>query len=403
MTTPIGQDAIQRQNQRLLERIADKIVIRGLLAILFASAILAALGFALIAAPGLFAAGIAASPSNQVLQISGVTLVVFAASAVLFWVRARKARAKAFAAALDAIVDHVTSRERLQIERIVPGGKVCDVIDHLKPRNGSMLDIMWTFFYREEHTKGLMDLIREQRLKLRIILVAPWCRGLALRVSDLKEQYKGDLALGLTELSLDNLNFIKDVLAEVEYRLQSYDSVRDRPTSEMKRRVNEAYRTLKSIKVRFVTHYVGRPMIIVKPGGDMNWRRFVQLARYLLLTQIWSNYGAIQERLERAAIGLYLSREASRYHFLMFRSDASNAHASGITRDMRHFFQSNWLSAGDDLEMLNFAAFTQDKPRFTLKQRARLIAAYVAEVRRRVAELEGKGTSSDFLREAANG
>jgi len=410
MTTPIGQDAIRQQNQRLLERIADQAVMQGLGWMLFISALVAAAGLLALLNVGAAASTLKApfvvpdpfgfSPMfrDEKGTLLGTTLLVIALTALLSWLRSRKTRAKGFVVALDAMVDRITSRERLQLDRVIPGGKVCDVIEELQPANGSYLDIMWTFFYREEHTKGLIDLVRERNLKLRILLVAPWCRGLALRVSDLKRHYGGDAELGLTELSMDNLNFIRDVLAVVQERMGNLTPVEERLNGRLSRRVHECYRILKNIKVRFVTHYVGRPMIVVRPGGNVAFRRARQFLRFFLLTQLWSNFGAIQLRLERAAIGLYLSRESSRYHFLMFQPDAANAQASGITHDMQEFFETNWISSSEKLEMLNFESYEQvwldgkrGKP--SRKDRRRLIADYLAQVQEAVRELEAIGAS----------
>ena len=270
----------------------------------------------------------------------GLGLFFFAWSFLFLSYRNRVTRAETFAAALAATADQLDSRLRFQIKSVFQGGKICDVLEKVNPEKGSSIDIMWTFFYREEHNTGLIDFCKAHKIeRVRILLSRPGDEGIDTRVNDLKGPFRGlgcvvsdqnrhiyenapqSWRASAKEIGLDNINFCKEILRRIE-RCE---------TGKVK------------FQVRFTPDYVGRPMVIVRrPIGRLRG----------LFSSIW-NFAHIpfvifHERMfrpEHVAMGLYMSKEASAYPFIEYHPDPTYAPTGGISGDAVHMFDARWESS----------------------------------------------------------
>jgi hypothetical protein len=252
----------------------------------------------------------------------GLSVIYFSLTYLFLAFRNRKTRGRVFASALYADAGEQEIQYRLQIDKVISGGKILEVLNQLSLARGDHVKIMWSFFYREEHTAGLIDRCLQDDLKVQLILVKPVGYGLELRMKDVKGPYVKDneshLMVSYKEVSLDNLNFLKDVLNAAERKPKILDL----------------------IDVRFVDEYVGRPLVIVETEktGKMKLINFFKSV-FMIFGR---NFVPYSEKMFRSAIGIYLAREASKYPFIVYYPETSYATSQMITGDLVDFFNVYW-------------------------------------------------------------
>jgi hypothetical protein len=259
---------------------------------------------------------------DELIRELGLNFIYFSLTYLFLAFRNRKTRGRIFASALYADACEREIQHRLQIDKVISGGKILEVLNQLNLASEDHVKIMWSFFYREEHTAGLIDRCIQNKLKVQLILVKPAGYGLNLRMKDVKGPYVKDndshLMVSYKEVSLDNLNFLKDVLNAAERKPEILDL----------------------IDVRFVDEYVGRPLVIVETEKTwkMQWINFFKSA-VLIFGQ---NFVPYSEKMFRSAIGIYLAREASKYPFIVYYPETSYATSQTITGDLVDFFNVYW-------------------------------------------------------------
>jgi len=277
-----------------------------------------------------------------------LALLIFAFSFLFLSFRNRATRAGTFAAALDATAQELNSRLRFQIEDVFQGGKICDVLSYMQPKRGDEIDVMWTFFYREEHNTGLIDYCQQHGIKrVRILLSCPGENGIATRVNDLKGPFSGLGCQGANsnepetdvwrasakEIGLDNINFCKDLLR----RIEENEAGRRRKSWRFWKAKHDTI-----FEVRFTPDYVGRPLVIIREGRGSLRQTWLRLTY-----KSYQNTAAFHPLLlepERVAMGLYMSKEASAYPFISYYPDPTNAPAHSVSGDTRVMFDARWNS-----------------------------------------------------------
>jgi hypothetical protein len=310
------KDALGEQNTQLFNKISDDILKSPKhIWWFFATLILAALAL-------LFAGNSIGRTAGRAIFETGLVVFYFSLSYLFLAFRNRKTRGRVFASALYADACEREIQHRLQIEQVISGGKILGVLRQLNVKRGDHVKIMWSFFYREEHTAGLIDQCLQDNLRVQLILVKPVGYGLELRMQDLKGHYvkeeKSQLGVSYKEVSLDNLNFLKDVLNAAEHNKKILDL----------------------IDVRFVDQYVGRPLVIV--DSEKTWKsKLLNLCSSLILI-FGRNFVPYSEKTIRSILGIYLAREASKYPFIVYYPETSYANSQVITGDLVDFFNMYW-------------------------------------------------------------
>lgn len=328
--TMLVVDALGEQNKQLFNKISDKILksTKNIWWIFITLLMLGVLIFLLgQIEPAqqyiseIVIARFGVSISKGVISEIGLHIFFFSLTYLFLAFRNRKTRGRVFASALYADACERKIRHRLQIDKVISGGKILGVMKQLDLKRGDHVRIMWSFFYREEHTAGLIDQCLRDRIRVQLILVKPGGYGLRLRMQDLKGPYvkrPADLEVSYKEVSLDNLNFLKDVLNAAEH---------DREIFEL-------------IDVRFVDEYVARPLVIVETDKTLRLKvlNFIKSVLFIF----GRNFVPYSEKTQRSAVGIYLAREASKYPFIVYYPETSYADSQVITGDLVDFFDIYW-------------------------------------------------------------
>ncbi len=320
MPVPSVEDELRRHNQVVLHKITDAICVDWGQAVLKSAAI-TSLGMAMLWFGGdpLFRSLSNAERGAEWLSPLGVTTIAFAATFLYLQLRAAKLKSSTFARALGQIAEVQDRRHHYLIRRIIAGGKIAEVLETMGVEDGDEVSVMWSFFYREEQTSELLARCKRDKLRLRILLIAPDAEGLRQRMQDIEGNYRDNVESVFKQVSLSNSNFAETV----------------------QRQINRDPRLKNRIQVRVADRYVGRPIVIVK-GRSPGILRSLWLMFELFLVR---SYAKEVFSPVRVAMGMYMAREASAYPFVEFHSDRLRSDVSLISRDIVDMFEARWTAA----------------------------------------------------------